>query len=34
VLTCGISLAQSAQVQGVINGRSGSTMTLQTDSGM
>ena len=29
----GAALAQSAQVEGVINGRSGSTMTLQTQSG-
>ena len=28
-----IAKAQSVQVQGVINGRSGSSMTLQTDSG-
>ncbi len=34
VLTLGVSAAQSAQIQGVINGRSGATMTVQTqDSG-
>jgi outer membrane protein OmpA-like peptidoglycan-associated protein len=33
VLLCTMAAAQSAQVQGVINGRSGSTMTVQTDSG-
>ena len=32
-LLCGVAAAQSAQVQGVINGRSGPTMTLQTDAG-
>jgi len=32
-LMAGTATAQSAQVQGVINGRSGSSMTLQTDSG-
>jgi hypothetical protein len=30
---CTLCAAQSAQVQGVINGRSGNAMTLQTDSG-
>src|SRR5271167_4644877 len=30
VLLCGVAAAQSAQIQGVINGRSGSTMTVQT----
>ncbi len=29
-LSCGIAAAQSADLQGVINGRSGSTMTVQT----
>ena len=33
VLLCGVAAAQSAQIQGVINGRSGSTMTVQTASG-
>lgn len=33
VLLCGVVAAQSAQLQGVINGRSGATMTVQTDSG-
>ncbi len=33
VLLCSPAAAQSAQVQGVINGRSGNTMTLQTGSG-
>jgi outer membrane protein OmpA-like peptidoglycan-associated protein len=34
VLMCGVAGAQSAQIQGVINGRSGATMTVQTqDSG-
>jgi outer membrane protein OmpA-like peptidoglycan-associated protein len=34
VLTCGVAGAQSAQIQGVINGRSGATMTVQSqDSG-
>ena len=33
VLMSGTAMAQSAQVQGVINGRSGPTMTVQTDSG-
>jgi len=34
VLMCGLAGAQSAQIQGVINGRSGATMTVQTqDSG-
>jgi OOP family OmpA-OmpF porin len=32
-LTIGTAAAQSAQVQGVINGRSGPTMSVQTDSG-
>ena len=32
-LMAGTATAQSTQVQGVINGRSGSIMTLQTDSG-
>ena len=30
LLLCGVAGAQSAQVQGVINGRSGATMTVQT----
>lgn len=30
---CGVAAAQSAKVQGVINGRNGATMTLQTDAG-
>src|SRR5271157_2511303 len=30
VLFCGAAAAQSAQIQGVINGRSGATMTVQT----
>ncbi len=30
VLICGTAAAQSAQVQGVINGRSGDTMTVQS----
>src|SRR5208283_3964870 len=29
LLLCGVAAAQSAQVQGVINGRSGNTMTIQ-----
>jgi outer membrane protein OmpA-like peptidoglycan-associated protein len=33
ILMVGTAAAQSAQVQGVINGRSGSTMSVQTDSG-
>ena len=33
LLLCGVAAAQSAQLQGVINGRSGATMTVQTDSG-
>ena len=33
LLLCATVAAQSAQVQGVINGRSGATMSLQTDSG-
>ncbi len=33
LLLCGVAAAQSAQIQGVINGRSGPTMTVQTDSG-
>ncbi len=33
VLMCGVAGAQSAQVQGVINGRSGGTMTVQTQDG-
>ena len=33
VLLCGVAVAQSAQIQGVINGRNGSTMTVQTASG-
>ena len=33
VLTTGTAVGQSAQVEGVINGRSGPTMTLQTASG-
>jgi len=34
LLLCGVAGAQSAQIQGVINGRSGATMTVQTqDSG-
>ena len=32
VLTCGVAAAQM-KVQGVINGRNGNTMTLQTDAG-
>lgn len=30
---CGTAAAQSAKLQGVINGRAGNTMTLQTDTG-
>ena len=30
VLVSGVAGAQSAQIQGVINGRSGATMTVQT----
>jgi len=30
LLLCGVAAAQSAQVQGVINGRSGNTMTVQS----
>src|SRR5271167_4370377 len=30
LLLCGIAAAQGAQIQGVINGRSGATMTVQT----
>src|SRR5271157_6580911 len=30
LLLCGVAAAQSAQVQGVINGRSGATMTVQS----
>ena len=33
VLLCGVAAAQGAQVQGVINGRSGPTMTVQTPDG-
>ncbi len=33
VMLAGTAVAQSATVQGVINGRSGPTMTVQTDSG-
>ena len=33
LLLCGTSAAQSAQVQGVINGRRGNTMTVQSSSG-
>src|SRR5208337_1692149 len=33
VLLCGVAVAQSAQIQGVINGRSGATMTVQSDAG-
>src|SRR6516162_3030247 len=33
LLLCGTAAAQSAQVQGVINGRRGSTMTVQSSSG-
>src|SRR5208282_2330484 len=33
LLLCGAAAAQSAQLQGVINGRSGPTMTVQTASG-
>ena len=33
VLTCGVASAQSAQIQGVINGRTGPTMSVQTDAG-
>jgi hypothetical protein len=33
LLLCATVVAQSAQVQGVINGRSGATVSLQTDSG-
>jgi len=33
LLLCATVAAQSTQVQGVINGRSGATMSLQTDSG-
>ncbi len=30
ILTCGVATAQSAKLQGVINGRSGATMTVQS----
>ena len=30
LLTCGVAAAQSAQIQGVIDGRSGATMTVKT----
>src|SRR5208337_5017604 len=30
LLLCGVAAAQSAQIQGVFNGRSGATMTVQT----
>jgi OOP family OmpA-OmpF porin len=30
MLTCGVAAAQSAQIQGVIDGRSGATMTVKT----
>jgi outer membrane protein OmpA-like peptidoglycan-associated protein len=33
LLLCGTAAAQSAELQGVINGRSGNTMTVQTSSG-
>lgn len=33
LLLCGTALAQSVKVQGVVNGRSGATMSLQTGSG-
>lgn len=33
IITCQFAAAQSVQVQGVINGRSGATMTLQTPNG-
>ena len=33
LLLCGTAAAQSAQVQGVINGRRGNTMTVQSSSG-
>ena len=33
VLACGIAVAQSANLQGVISGRSGNTLTLRTNSG-
>ena len=33
LLLSGVAVAQSAQIQGVINGRNGSTMTVQTPSG-
>ena len=33
LLLCGTAAARSAQLQGVINGRSGNTMTVQTSSG-
>ncbi len=32
-LFCGVAAAQEVQVKGVINGRSGATMTVQTDTG-
>ncbi len=33
LVLCGTAVAQSAQIQGVINGRSGPTMSVQTDAG-
>lgn len=33
VLFCGIAIAQSVQVQGIIDSRSGATMTVKSDSG-
>jgi hypothetical protein len=33
LLFCAVGAAQSTQVKGVINGRSGATMSLQTGSG-
>jgi hypothetical protein len=33
LLLCGMAIAQSAEVQGVIDGRSGATMTVKSDSG-
>ena len=32
-IASGVAVAQSAKVQGLINGRSGTTMTLQTGAG-
>src|SRR5271167_1565699 len=33
LMLCGIAIAQSVQVQGVIDSRSGATMTVKSDSG-